>query len=227
MTTRSVLERSLGEIRDDLVQLGSLVDRAIERAIEALRQRDTALAQQIIDDDTQLNQLRYKIEADCLHIFATQQPMAGDLRGLIAAINIATELERMGDHAEGMSKMLLTDGSDAVGEFVVDLPNMAELCRDMIRSAMGAFLEGDVERARETAAIDDKLDAIYRQMFDDLIALMVRGDIIVTQGMYLLWAAHNLERIGDRVTNICERVEFASTGIMHDMNPQHTGTENS
>ena len=219
MSTRSILEGQLNDIRTALLQLGTLVEHAISQAVTALQTRDAGLAQQIIDDDRILNDLRDKVEDECLHVFATQQPMARDLRALVAAITIATELERMGDHAEGMSKMLVHDGVDAVGELVIDLPHMADVCRQMVRAAMEAFHEEDVDKARQTAAMDDTLDGIYKKMFDDIIDHMARGDLTVGQGTYLLWAAHNLERIGDRVTNICERVEFASTGTLRNLNP--------
>jgi phosphate transport system protein len=169
MTTRSVLENKLEEIRDDLLRLGSLVDQAIDRSVRALHERDAALAQQIIDEDKALNDLRYKVERDCVHVFATQQPMASDLRSLIAAMNIAIDLERMGDHAEGAAKTLVNEGVDAVGDLVVDLPRMAEMCREMLRLSMDALYEKDVSKARQAARMDDELDLMYKQMFGDLI----------------------------------------------------------
>jgi phosphate transport system protein len=219
MTTRTVLENQLEEIRDDLLRMGSLVDQAIDRAVTALQERDVSLAQQVVDDDEVLNGLRYKVESDCVHVFATQQPMASDLRQLIAAMNIAIDLERMGDHAEGTAKTLVTEGADAVGDLTIDLPRMAEMCRQMLRLAMDALLEENVEKARQAARIDDELDHLYKQTFSDLIDRMVGGKLLVSRGTYLLWGAHNMERIGDRVTNICERVEFATTGNLRDLNP--------
>lgn len=219
MTTRSVFDDKLQQIRDDMLRLGSLVDQAIDWATTALVERDASLAQRIIDADKELNNLRYKIEDDCVHVLATQQPMASDLRMLVAALNVAMNLERMGDHAEGMAKMLVQEGADAVGELVIDLPRMADMGRRMLRLAMDALVEGDVEKANEAARMDDDLDVMYKQMFGDLINQMVNDELPASRGTYQLWAAHNMERIGDRVTNICERVEFATTGRMHDMNP--------
>lgn len=219
MTTRSVLDSQLVEIRDNLLRMGSLVDTAIDRAIRALEERDESLAQQIIADDKHLNHLRYEVENECLRVFATQQPMARDLRALIAAINLSVELERMGDHAEGIAKALAREGSDAVGDFVIDLPGMAQKTRAMLRLAMEAYQEQNVHKAREAAQMDDDLDKMYRSMFDTLIGAMRTGELKVSRGTYLMWGAHNLERIGDRITNICERVEFASTGSMEDLNP--------
>jgi phosphate transport system protein len=219
MSTRSVLEKEMTQIRDNLLRLASLVDQAIDRATRALQEHDASLAQLIIDEDKNLNQLRYQVENDCLHVFATQQPLASDLRAIVAAVNIVVDLERMGDHAEGMSKALVREDANAVGELVIDLPRMSESCREMLRLAMDAFLKGDVDKAKEVALMDDELDHMYNQIFSDLIDQMLTGGLPVSRGTYQLWAAHNLERIGDRVTNICERVEFASTGYMQDMNP--------
>ena len=220
MSTRSILETRLIQIRDDLLRMGSLVDQAIDRAVQALGERDVVLAQQVVDDDIHINSLRYTVEEGCLHVFATQQPMARDLRALIAAMNIAIELERMGDHAEGMAKTLVTEGVDAVGSMVVDLPRMAEITRTMLRLSMEAYQEEDVSKAQQAASLDDDLDQLYKQVFSALINNMAQDDLAVSRGTYLLWSAHNLERIGDRVTNICERVQFASTGIMHNLNPK-------
>jgi len=219
MTTRSVLDKELEDIRGDLLRLSSLVEQAIDRAVKALEERDVSLAQQIIDQDEKLNELRRKIEDDCVHVLATQQPMAGDLRIIVAALSIAMNLERMGDHAEGISKALVTDDADAVGDLSIDLAHMSRMAREMLSLAMDAHVEDDVEKAHAAAAKDDDLDTLYRRSFSDLIDRMVEGDLSISRGTYQLWAAHNLERIGDRVTNICERIEFASTGSIHDLNP--------
>lgn len=222
MTTRTVLDSELQSIRDDLLRMSSLVDQAIDRAVKAVVERDATLAQQIIDEDKVLNEMRYKVENDTVHAIATQQPMAGDLRALVASLTIAINLERMGDHAEGISKMLVTDDVDAMGELVIDLPRMAETCREMLREAMDAFLERDAKKARKVAEKDHDLDSMYKQMFSDLIDKMLNQEMQVSRGTYQLWAAHNLERVGDRVTNICERVEFSATGEMLDLNPSQT-----
>lgn len=219
MTTRSVLETKLDGIRDDLLRLSSLVDQAIERAVRALETRDVGLAQQVIDEDKVLNEMRHKVEGDYVGIVATQQPMARDLRALVASFSIAINLERMGDHAEGICKTLVQEGSDSVGDLVVDLPQMADAAREMLRLAMDAYCEGDVAKARDAARMDDDLDLMYKQMFSELIDKMVAGDLPVSRGTYQVWSAHNLERIGDRTTNICERIEFAITGDVHDLNP--------
>jgi phosphate transport system protein len=214
-----MLDKELEDIRNDLLRLSSMVEQAIDRAVRALEERDASLAQQIIDQDMKLNELRRKIEDDCVHVLATQQPMAGDLRMLVAALSVAMNLERMGDHAEGISTALVTDDADAVGELTIDLAQMSRMAREMLSLAMDAHVEANVEKANAAAAMDDDLDTLYKRSFSNLIDRMIEGDLPVSRGTYQLWAAHNLERIGDRVTNICERVVFAATGDSRDMNP--------
>ena len=220
MTTasRSVFDREFAEVHDNLLRLGRLVDAAIDRSIVCLHERDTSLARQVIDDDAAINDLRFKIEEQCLVMIATQQPMAGDLRAIVAAMNVVNDLERMADHATGIAKTVLRMGGEPLLKPLVDIPRMAETVREMLRQSLDAFLARDAEAARGIAARDDEIDHLYKAVFDELLQFMIHDPTTVPRATYLLWTAHNLERMGDRVTNIAERVIFMTTGDMKELN---------
>jgi phosphate transport system protein len=220
MTTgpRRVFDQQLIEIRDNILRMGELVDTAIERAMLALRDQDHGLARQIVQDDTAINNLRFKVEEACLTTIATQQPAASDLRVVIAAMNLVNDLERMADHATGIAKTVLRMGDEPLLKPLIDLPRMAQTARDMLRRGLDAFVARDVAAAQAVADDDDTIDHYYKAIFDELLSIMARDPASIPRGTYLLWCAHNLERIGDRVTNIAERVVFMTTGMMKELN---------
>ncbi len=215
---RATYDREYGEIRDDLLRLGDLVDTAIGRSIDSLKNKDQGLARQVIRDDATINDLRFRIEEACLALIATQQPAASDLRSVIAVMNIVVDMERMADHATGIAKTVVRMGDAPLVKPLVDIPRMADLTRSMLRRSLDAFIQRDVTAARVIAEEDHQVDHLYRAVFDELLAIMVKDPETVTRATYLLWCAHNLERIGDRVTNIAERVVFVSTGDMRELN---------
>lgn len=215
---RRTLDRDLRALQDDLLRLGSLVDTAIDRALQALAARDAGLARQIATDDARVNELRFQIEEACLALIATQQPAAGDLRAIVAAMNIVGDLERMADHAAGIAKTVLRMGDDPLLKPLIDLPRMAAECRTLLRRALDAYLARDADLARAVAAQDDTIDGLYNQIFRELLSFMVEDPRTTTRALYLLFAAHNLERIGDRVVNIAERVIFMASGEMKELN---------
>ena len=208
------------EIQEDLLTLGSMVDKAIDRAITALQTQNESLAEQVVHGDEAINDKRWQIEESTLHLIATQSPMAGDLRRILASVHIATNLERMGDHAEGISKLTLRTSDNAPLKPLVDLPLMAEKGRAMLHDALEAFVDGDADRARDIAARDQEIDHLYQQVYNDLLTFMIADPGTTTRATHLLWVAHNLERIGDRSTNICERIIFAVTGRFEEVNPK-------
>ena len=220
MTTspRSVFDNRFTAIRDNLLRMSQLLDGAIDRSMQALQRQDADLARQIIADDAAINDLRFTVEEECLALIATQQPAASDLRAVIAAMNLVNDMERMADHATGIAKTILRMGDDPLLKPLVDIPRMADYARAMLRQSIDAFLARDVEAARAIAAQDDEIDHLYRAIFDELLQIMVNDPTTVTRATYLLWCAHNLERIGDRVTNIAERVIFMTTGTMKELN---------
>ncbi len=216
---RSALERELEHVRADILRMGSLVESAIDRSIQALKERDTQLAQQIINDDVKINALRFAVEERCLQLIATQQPAAGDLRMVIAATHIAVELERMADHAEGIAELVKRIANEPLLKPLIDIPIMAQVAREMIRASLDAFVTRDPEAAQKVAVRDDEIDNLYQQVFRELLTYMLEDPRNISRATFLLWAAHNLERIGDRVTNICERVIFMTTGRLEELQP--------
>ena len=215
---RSLFDQQLIQIRDNILRMGELVDGAIARTLQALKNQDATLARQVIVDDTAINNLRFAVEEECLTTIATQQPAAGDLRVVITAINIVNDLERMADHATGIAKTVLRMGNEPLLKPLVDLPRMAEAARDMLRRGLDAFVNRDAAAARAVADSDDEIDHLYKAIFDELLGIMARDPASISRGTYLLWCAHNLERMGDRVTNIAERVIFMMTGTMKELN---------
>lgn len=218
MSTRSTFSRELREIQTEVLVLGSMVDRAIARSIEALKARDTVEARSIVADDREINTKRFEIEERCLQAIATQQPMASDLRILASVLYVIADLERMADHAEGTAKIVLRMGNEPLIKPLVDIPIMADLGRKMLKDALEAFVSHDAKAAIEIANRDDEVDAVYDRVQADLLALMAADQTVIERATYLVWVAHNLERIADRVTNICERVAFVATGRMEEVN---------
>ncbi len=214
---RLTFEQELLHLHDEILVLGSMVQTAIMTSVESLQQRDLETARRLIAEDRIINEKRFAIEAESLTLIATQQPMAGDLRTIAAVLEIATELERMGDYAKGISKINLLIGNNSLLKPLVDIPRMAEKAMDMLRRALDAFVRRDVALARAIPLEDNQVDDMYNQTYRELLKIIMANPSTLDQANYLLWAAHNLERAADRVTNICERVVFTVTGEMQEM----------
>ena len=210
-------EHQIQGLRDDVVAMGSMVDKAIARSVEALRRQDVRLAQDVHDSDRDINSHRWATEERALLIIATQAPMAGDLRTIAAVIHIVTDLERMADHAAGIAKIVLQTADEPLIKPLVDLPRMSEMARAMLADSITAFINADAIAARAIADRDDDVDALYDQIYRELLTFMMADPRTINRATHLLWAAHNLERIADRVTNVCERVVFAVTGAMEEI----------
>ncbi len=216
--TRETFDRELQHLQDEILVLGSLVENAIVESVELLKRRDTAGARHLIAEDRRLiNEKRFAVESQALTLIATQQPMAGDLRVIAAVIEIAHELERMGDYAKGIAKINLMMGDEPLLKPLIDVPRMAEKARDMLHRALETFVNRDVELARAIPKEDDEVDALYNQVYRELLTLMMENPRDIDRATYLLWVAHNLERTADRVANICERVIFMVTGQFIEM----------
>ncbi|OGP12386.1 MAG: phosphate transport system regulatory protein PhoU [Deltaproteobacteria bacterium GWA2_54_12] len=216
--TREAYHKALKDLEGELQQMAVMVGSAVRASMDALKNRDLETSKRIVHDDIQVNRKRFEIEERCIRIIATQQPMAVDLRILAAIINIITDLERIGDHAEGTAKISLAIGEAPLVKPLVDLPKMAEKAVSMLERCMKAFLDRDIETARQICNEDDEVDAYYDQIYKDLVLLMIENPKIIKDATYLIWAAHNIERIADRVTNIAERVVYMVTGKMEEMN---------
>ena len=218
MEIRSAFHKKLREIQDDILIMGSMVSKATLLAIEALQKRDLTLANQIIADDKKINRKRFDIEEKCIQLIATQQPMASDLRTIVAVLNIITELERIGDYAEGNAKITIMIGNEPPLKPLVDIPRMAEKTADMLNRILSAFINHDADAAIKISAEDDFMDNLYDQVFRELLTFMAEDPKTITRATRLIWVTHNLERSADRVTNICERVVFMVTGKMGESN---------
>jgi phosphate transport system protein len=215
---RSSFERQLSETQDDMLVMADMVSIAITRSIDALKDRDVGLARQIIADDMKINTKRYDIEEECLEIIAMQQPMARDLRTILAVLHIIVDLERMGDHAEGIAKIAIMLAEEPPLKPYVDIPRMAEVAVEMLRQSLEAFKNRDVEQARAICDMDDEVDALYDQVYRELLVYMLNDPRTIERATHITWVAHNLERIADRVTNICERVVYMVQGKIEELN---------
>ncbi len=214
---RTTFDQRLQALQDDLIALSSMVEEALIAAMDALKARDFEASHRIIAADKRINQKRYEIERKTLVLMATQQPMATDLRVLASILEIATELERMGDYAKGIASINLKIGEQPLMKPLIDLPRMAEKARDMLHRAVQAFVRRDLDAAHQIIKEDDEVDALYDQVYRELITYILQDPRNIDQATYLLWAAHNVERTADRVTNICERVIFVVTGELVDL----------
>lgn len=215
---RELFQKELHAVQESMLVMASMVEKAIERSVAALKTRDVVLAQRVIEDDLKINHQRFGIEDECLLLIATQQPIASDLRIVVAVFNIITDLERMGDHAEGIAKIVILTNGEPPLKPLVDVPRMEEISRSMLRRSMDAFMARDGEAARLIALEDDQVDQLYDQIYRELLTFMMADPSTINRATHLLWIAHNLERIADRVTNICERVLFLTTGKMDELN---------
>jgi len=215
---RESYQRNLRELQDEVLVMGSMIEKALERSMQALKGRDLNLAKLVIEEDRNVNKKRFEIEEKALDIISCQAPMASDLRILLAILFIVTDLERMGDHAAGNAKIALMIGNEPPLKPLIDLPRMNEKTIDMLHRSLNAFIIHDAEAARKIVPEDDEIDQLYDQVFRELLTFMMEDPRTITRATRLMWVGHNLERTGDRVTNICERVVFMVTGKMEELN---------
>ena len=214
---REQFDADLDQLQDRILEMGAMVDRQIERALEALVGRDTALADAVIRDDDEVNRTRYEIDQQALVLLAQQSPMAVDLRVIVAALSINIDLERMGDHAKGIGAIVQMMSGEPLVKPLVDIPEMATRARAMLGNALDAFVARDVEAAYRVGEADDGVDELQDRVYHDLVQIMIRDPATVEPCTRLLWVTHNIERIADRATNIAERVVFTVTGEIAGM----------
>jgi len=212
LSPRETFDRQLQQLLDELLVMGSMVEQAVVEAVDALKRRDREASRVIYLGDQQINEKRHEIENDCLTLIATQQPMARDLRFLAAILEIITELERIGDYAKGIAQINIRLGEEPLVKPLVDIPKMADKGLDMLRRSLEAFVQRDAVAARTIPDEDDEVDQLYNDVYRELLQIMINDPHTVDRATMLLWAAHNLERLADRVTNICERIVFVVTG---------------
>jgi phosphate transport system protein len=215
---RESFKEHIKGLNEDVVAMSEMVATATSRSVEALGNRDIEKAKQIVNDDLLINRKRWQIEEKCINLIALQQPVATDLREIIAVLNIITELERMGDYAEGNAKIALMLGGEPLIRPLIFLPKMAEKANSMLKRSMQALVNRDAKMATAICNEDDEVDKLYDEAYHDLLMCMIKDPTLVSKATPLIWAAHNLERIADRVTNICERIVFLATGSMPQVN---------
>ncbi len=216
-SVRRTLEAEIQELRNDLLQLSNLVENQLLGSVESLKKRDLVRSEEIVKTDQVVNKSRYSIEEKVMIVIATQQPLARDLRLLASILEIAGELERMGDYAKGIAKISLRIKDETLLKPLVDIPRMAEKGVDMLHRAINAFMEQDVESAKMIPTEDDYVDELYEQVYRELMVLIIETPAAIQRANWLLWVAHNLERVSDRVTNICERTVFVVTGELKEI----------
>jgi phosphate transport system protein len=215
---RKTFETEIKQVKDDVLLLGSMVEDSILKSVESLRKRDLKAAQEILETDRVINKKRFAIEAQLMVLIATQQPMAHDLRLLASILEIISELERMGDYAKGIANINIRMGDEALLKPLIDIPRMAEKGVDMLHRALTAFVNEDMEAARTIPVEDDEVDGLYLQIYRELMTFVIADPTTIERANWLLWVAHNLERVADRVTNICERTVFVASGELTEIN---------
>jgi len=220
--TRQIFDRELQRLEDEVLSMGSVVGTALIRAVDSLKKRDFQASRALIAGDREINEKRFSLEEDVLTLIATQQPMAGDMRLLAAILEILTELERMGDYAKGIARINLMIGEKPLIKPIIDLPVMAQKASDMLHLALRAFIDRDIELARAIPQRDDEVDALYQQIYRELLSYIMQDPTTIEQANLLMWAAHNLERTADRVINLCERVVFMVTGELAELDSDTT-----
>ncbi len=216
--TRSVFEKQLAEVQEDMLVMAGMVQEALQQSVEALTTRDVERARRVIANDVEINSKRYATEDKCIELISLQAPLASDLRTIIAVLHITVDLERMGDHAEGIARIVLMLADEAPLKPYIDIPRMAQIATEMMEGALDAYKNRDTALARRIIDRDDEVDELYDQLYRELLMFMIEERGTIQRATYLIWVAHNLERIADRVTNICERVVYLVEGKIHDLN---------
>src|SRR5688572_29604239 len=216
---RATFDRALDGVKDDVLRLGAKVEDALERAGRALVERDPDLADRVRWEDAAVNELQSLINTEITTLIATQAPVARDVRELLALYHASAELERMGDYAVNIAKLAQQLASEAETPILKQIPRMEQICREQLRAAMRALVDVSEEGARGVCERDDEIDHLYNSVYEDAMELMQVSPERARQATHMLFAAHHLERLGDRVTNIGEDVVFLATGQVEDLNP--------
>jgi phosphate transport system protein len=225
MMPRQTLDRQIHQLQDEILLLGSMVEQANLSALDALKRRDIPLARRVLHDDINVNEKRFAIENAIVISLATQQPMAHDLRTLAAFLEISTELERMGDYAKGIAKVVIRLGDADIPIPMREIEQMAELGINMLHRALGAFVNENAAVASQIPMEDDLVDDLYNRVYNTLVSTMIANPEIIDDVNLLLWVIHNLERLADRVTNICERTVFVATGELLEFETEEDDEE--
>jgi phosphate transport system protein len=214
---REHFENALQKLQANVLELGHTAENAVLDSVEALKVQDLDRAREIIENDKLINERRFALENDVITLMATQQPVAGDLRILAGVLELVTELERIADYAKGIAIIAVMNGKEPLIKPLVDIPRMAVKAADMLHRALEAFMRKDVDLARAIPKDDAEVDALYDKIYRELAAYIMQNPKNIDQATRLTWVAHNLERVADRVSNICERVVFTVTGKLEEL----------
>jgi phosphate transport system protein len=217
MDNRENFQKLLLATKEDVQDMGSMVEKALGRSVEALKKRDLNLGHQIIAEDTKINEKRFEIEKRSIELIASQQPGVSDLNAIVAILNIITELERIGDYAAGIAKIVIMIGDEPPLKPLIDIPRMSDITIDMIHNSLKSFINNDSKGAVQVIGMDEVVDGIYDQVFRELLTFMMTDPKTINRATRLIWVAHNIERAADRATNICERVVYTVTGKMEEI----------
>ncbi len=215
---RIQFEKRMEKLQKQLLQMGELVENSIAKAVQALKEQQVSLAEEVIGEDDEIDRLEMEIEEGCLTLIATQQPMAKDLRKVATLFKMIVDLERMADYATDIAKLVRRIGDEPLIKPLVDIPRMASLTQQMVKESLDAYIQEDVDLAVEMAAKDDEVDKLHKQIFRELFTIMLENPRVITQATHLLFVSRYLERIADHATNIGEEVVFLVTGEKKDLN---------
>jgi phosphate transport system protein len=215
---REGFHNRIKELERDVMRMGEFVIEAINRSVKALADLDAKQAKRVMDEDAQVNQQRWALEDKCVDLIARQQPVASDLREIISTLSIVRDLERIGDYAEGIGKIVLLHGDQPLARPLIYLPEMAEKATSMLRRSLDAFVNRNADQAQQICLEDDEVDRLHDQAYHDLLKRMIDDPTLITRATYLIWATHNIERIADRATNIAESVVYLVTGTPGELN---------
>ncbi|MEG6574943.1 phosphate signaling complex protein PhoU [Caldibacillus debilis] len=215
---RPVFEERLEDLNKTLLNMGFLVQEAIYKAVKSLTDKNTQLAQEVLQDDEKINALEVEIEKKCFELIALQQPVGKDLRRIATMLKVSTDLERMGDHAVSISKTTIRLEKEQYAKPLIDIPKMADIVKEMVQEVLEAFVNQDQEKAVQVSKKDDQIDELFGNIFMEVSELMQKNPEMIRQGPYFLLVAQNLERIGDYVTNMCEWIVYLQTAKLVDLN---------
>lgn len=218
MAVRNQFDEQLQSLHHRLLTMGMLVEEALYQAVKALVDKDVKLAQEVIDGDREINDAEMEIERKCFTLIALQQPVGSDLRRIATTLKVSTDLERIADHAVSIAKTTVRLQGEIYAKPLIDIPKMGKLVQDMVRDALDAYIHMDMDKAKVIAYRDDEVDALYKEIFTDLIGLMMKDQSLINQSTHLLLTAQYLERIGDYVTNICEWIVYMDSGKKVELN---------
>ena len=209
---RKHFDEQLDELHLSLLKMGATVEDVIDLAIKSLVTQDLEKAEKVLKLDDRIDEMELEIEEKCLDLLALQQPIAKDLRRISTILKIITDLERIGDHGVNIAKVTMKIGTQKHIKPLIDIPRMADIAKQMMKNSLDSFINEDPTLARETAEMDDIIDAIYEDIYVELLEMLSKNKEIMQQVVYLLFVGRYLERIADHITNICERIIYMTTG---------------